>query len=61
MKKDTHYKWPRKADPTKKLIKELRKALRKDFGPPCKEFFPTCVVCQVWHAYDILKKVISLT
>ena len=35
-------------------LKNLEKRLLKDYGPPCKIFTYSCMVCAVWMAFRIL-------
>ena len=40
---------------TKKLIAELEKRFKKDFGWRCKDFSYSCFICGGYMAIDILK------
>ena len=43
-----------------KLLKELKEQLLKDFGTKCKSFSTGCLVCQVWHGYQIIHQTYGL-
>lgn len=39
----------------KKILKDLRKHIRKDFGKKCPDFHWGCTVCSVHMALEILE------
>lgn len=37
-------------------LKELKKAIRKGWGKPCKDQHPLCSVCITWRAWSDLNE-----
>jgi hypothetical protein len=44
----------------KKVLLELKKHLRKYWGKRCPDYFPSCGVCDIWHAYDVIEEGVKL-
>lgn len=39
-----------------KVIKELEKAIAKNYGKRCPDYEPDCVVCKMWKAFETIKE-----
>lgn len=44
----------------KKVLLELKKHLGKYWGKRCPDYFPSCGVCDIWHAYDVIEEGVEL-
>jgi hypothetical protein len=41
----------------KKILKQLKKAMEKEIGGPCKDRDPYCASCISWSAYETLEHI----
>jgi len=45
----------------KKLVKEIKKAIIKDFGKKCPDYNSDCATCIAWQTYEKLKELLELS
>ncbi len=40
----------------RRLIRELRRFVTKNYGKRCKTYNPFCAACVMWHAFDTIEE-----
>ncbi len=39
---------------------EMERWLIKNWGKRCPDYFPSCGVCDIWHAYGVIEEGVEL-